>query len=479
MDTNEYNSHFIDGFKFNDLIQLRFFDKHLKNVLGNLLDKVEETLRESIIIHTLNSISAISKKKINLPFLLLDDEWSVIISQNIFTNNLSRQSYVNNDGEFNFDDYYSFIAKYLSPFNGDSLFLNDIDLKKFYFYNVYVNHQQLASLNHFRQYKSLSEKTEQLIPIEIEDEKGKNIFCTFRNFFIWCMKNKKVPARFKDDKITIENSAIQGMINALAKSFIPFYKSFTQQSFGDIIKFFAKLNEDIQMEIIKQDFPSFYEKINVLIKDDNNRSLIVVGTFISLMTLFKNLRNKVDHLTIIYNFWDIHNPNNGRLQRNVLALSFEFWLANKPTCDFINKLLIKNNVEFQSNYFKEQFKDKDANYYLDKISKLKVKAYCKNKNAKIFFTDKNETNDIWPLPIYSLKDALDWLLIFTDDIRSSTTILEDLLENNISNQKIRSRMHDYLFNKIIISLKKIDDYNWFIDSNPDDINFTDITEHSN
>ena len=93
-------------------------------------------------------------------------------------------------------------------------------------------------------------------------------------------------------------------------------------------------------------FHLFIKKINALVKDDNNHSLIIIGTFISLMTLFKNLRNMVNHLEIIYNFWDIHAPVIVPSKRNVLALPFEFWIANRPTCDFINRLLTKKKQYF-------------------------------------------------------------------------------------------------------------------------------------
>ena len=115
------------------------------------------------------------------------------------------------------------------------------------------------------------------------------------------------------------------------------------------------------------------------------------------------------------------------------------------------------------------------------MNNLGIKVCCQEKAGKIYFTNKSNDSNIWPVPIFFLKDTIDWLLVFikdAEDIHDHHTT-KSILENNISNQEISNRLHDYLFNKIIISLKKIDDYNWFIDSNPDDVNFTDIKEHLN
>ncbi|MBO6095355.1 Abi family protein [bacterium] len=92
------------------------------------------------------------------------------------------------------------------------------------------------------------------------------------------------------------------MINVLAKSFVPLYKSFTQEALGDIIKFFSKLSENIQVDIIEDHFPLFYQKVTGLIQNDKDSNLILIGTFISLLDVFKNLRNKIAHLDIAYNF---------------------------------------------------------------------------------------------------------------------------------------------------------------------------------
>lgn len=246
------------------------------------------------------------------------------------------------------------------------------------------------------------------------------------------------------------------MINVLAKSFIPLYKSFTQIPFGDMIKLFSKLNETIQLKIIKEHFSCFYQKINSLIIDKENCNLILISSFICFLTLFKDLRNKIAHLDIIYNFWDLHTPNISRLGRNVIIKSYEFWLANKQTCNFLNELLNTKNAEFLSNYFKDKFIDKDSFYYMNKINNLGIKVFCKDKNNTIYFTDKSDDKNIWLLPMFFLKDAVEWLLVFANKSKKAKNVIEQCLSHcKIKNNEIKNRMHDYLFNKITISLEKI------------------------
>lgn len=123
----------------------------------------------------------------------------------------------------------------------------------------------------------------------------------------------------------------------------------------------------------------------------------------------------------------------------------------------MNKLLVGKNTNFKSDYFKDIFLDKDSDYYLTKMNNLGIKVYCQEKAGKIYFTNKSNDSNIWPVPIFFLKDTIDWLLVFikdAEDIHDHHTT-KSILENNISNQEISNRLHDYLFNKIIISLKKL------------------------
>lgn len=454
----EQNLKFIDSFQFKDLKELFNFDKTLKSITNDLLQETEKRLTSGIIYHTLKSLYSICKNIINLPFLLLDDYWSQIIGKSLFSNRVSREFFIDEKGIFLFKNYYSFLTKYIEPFNLRSLFLKNLDLRKFYFYKVLKNREQLKLHDNLGQYKGKNKDNNQIISLKIEDFNHRTIYCTFKEFFKWSKETKYIPEKFKDDDLYIDNSTIDGMINVFAKAFIPMYKSFTQESFGDIVKFFSRLNENIQLKIIKEYFPSYYKKIIGLIENKKNSTLILISTFVSYLTLFKNLRNRIAHLDIIYNFWYIYAPNFSQKSRSTSIQDYEYWIANKQVCAFINKLIDFKNNYFFSNYFKDVFFNKDSNYYLQRIISLKIKAYSKENNGVISFTNNSDDSNAWPLPIFFLKDAIQWLLIFTDDACSFEDIFQQcLLKSNVSNNEIKNRLHDYLFNKIIISLQKIDD----------------------
>ena len=292
---------------------------------------------------------------------------------------------------------------------------NYVSLPKFYFYKVLKNREQLKLHDNLGQYKGKNKDNNQIISLKIEDFNHRSIYCTFKEFFKWSKETKYIPEKFKDDDLYIDNSTIDGMINVFAKAFIPIYKSFTQEPFGDLIKFFSRLNENIQVKIIKEYFPTFYQKILALIKSKQDKTLILISTFVSYLTLFKNLRNRIAHLDIIYNFWYIYAPNFSNKTRSISIQGTEFWIGNKQTCTFINKLIDFKNNYFFSNYFKDVFFNKDSNYYLQRIISLKIKVYSKENNGVISFTNNSDDSNAWPLPIFFLKDAIQWLLIFTDD----------------------------------------------------------------
>ena len=454
----EQNLKFIDNFQFKDLKELFNFDKTLKNITNDLLQETEKRLTSGIIYHTLKSLYSICKNAINLPFLLFDDYWSQIIGRSLFSNNLSRQSFCNEENKFKYDEYYSFVAQYIEPFNTWNMFSKNADLRKFYFYKILKNRSELKLKNNLGKYKTKNKNSNKFICLKIEDLNSQTVSCTFNEFFQWCKAIHYVPEKFKNDDVYIENSTIDGMVNWLAKAFIPIYKSFTQEPFGDLIKFFSRLNENIQVKIIKEYFPTFYQKILALIKSKQDKILILISTFISFSTLFKNLRNRIAHLDIIYNFWYIYAPNFSNKTRSISIQGTEFWIGNKQTCAFINKLIDFKNNYFFSNYFKDIFFNKDSNYYLQRIISLKIKVYSKENNGVISFTNNSDDSNAWPLPIFFLKDAIQWLLIFTDDACSFEDIFQQcLLKSNVSNNEIKNRLHDYLFNKIIISLQKIAD----------------------
>ena len=123
---------------------------------------------------------------------------------------------------------------------------------------------------------------------------------------------------------------------------------------------------------------------------------------------------------------------------------------------FLNTLTNKENNYFQSEYFKKQYFGKDSNYYLDRINSLGIKAYCKHKNNDIYYAHQGD-NKIWSLPLFFLNDAIDWLLVFINKSANFSNIVQEcFLKINFENNEIKNRLHDYLFNKIIISFEKID-----------------------
>ena len=185
-----------------------------------------------------------------------------------------------------------------------------------------------------------------------------------------------------------------------------------------------------------------------------------MSPFISFLNLFRNLRNRIAHFDIVYNFWDLHSAINSSKGKNILIKESEFWITNKPTCDFLNHLLIDTNNDFKSYYFKNWFINKKTDEYIDKVNDLRIKVYCKYKNQKITFVNKSCESNLWHLPMFFLRDAIDWLIIFTKSKLNFQEIINHcFLLSNISNEEIKNRLHDYLFNKIIISLEKIKDNN--------------------
>lgn len=92
---NEINPHFLDGFVFNDLQSLFSFDNELKKIINNKLEELEKRLKAAIIYHTLRSLNDINENIINLPFILLDDKYSKLISISLFSNSFSNESFLN------------------------------------------------------------------------------------------------------------------------------------------------------------------------------------------------------------------------------------------------------------------------------------------------------------------------------------------------------------------------------------------------
>ncbi|MBQ5501024.1 MAG: Abi family protein, partial [Mycoplasmataceae bacterium] len=278
---------------------------------------------------------------INLPFILLDDKFSKDIALKLFVNNLSKESFFDENNEFDFKSYFNFVIRYINPFDTFNSYSINMDVKKFYFHKILKNNIQLKlerkilkqQFDEFNRNGSVSDS----LLLQIENElNNKKIDCSFIQLFNYL--NEKELKNIKDNSVRT-NIVIDNGINILSKSFIPLYKSLTQQSFGDLINFFCKLNENIQIKIIKKHFSCFYKKIYKLQNQSNKFSLILISSFISFLMLFKNLRNKIAHCDIIYNFWDIYTPICNNNQRRVKSKKKDFWLLNKDSCIFLNNIL--------------------------------------------------------------------------------------------------------------------------------------------
>ncbi|MBO7043190.1 hypothetical protein J6W34_01340 [bacterium] len=71
------------------------FDNELKKIINNKLEELEKRLKAAIIYHTLRSLNDINENIINLPFILLDDKYSKLISISLFSNSFSNESFLN------------------------------------------------------------------------------------------------------------------------------------------------------------------------------------------------------------------------------------------------------------------------------------------------------------------------------------------------------------------------------------------------
>ena len=143
----EQNLKFIDSFQFKDLKELFNFDKTLKSITNDLLQETEKRLTSGIIYHTLKSLYSICKNIINLPFLLLDDYWSQII-ENHYSAIVYQENFLLMRKEFFlFKNYYSFLTKYIESFNLRSLFLKNLDLRKFWETHVFVGVMKMTTEN--------------------------------------------------------------------------------------------------------------------------------------------------------------------------------------------------------------------------------------------------------------------------------------------------------------------------------------------
>ena len=193
-----------------------------------------------------------------------------------------------------------------------------------------------------------------------------------------------------------------------------------------------------------------------MIKRKNKPNLILISTFISFLNTFKNLRNKVAHHDVVYNFWDIYVPINSKSTWLLPIRKKEFWICNKDTCDLFNNVILnKKNDNFLSTYFSKT-NNKFPKFYLDKINSLNLKIFCEyNKYENLIFVKKRENKDIWHLPLFFLVDVVDWLCIFIDEKNNFSKIVNKLFKKiRISYEEIINRLKDFLFHKIIIQFEK-------------------------
>lgn len=355
---------------------------------------------------------------------------------------------------------------YINPYKRYSYSINN-DITKFFFPKILNNYNQFKNerIKLFNFYDSNYENTY----IEIQNEyTNSSLNCTFYSLLEY-LKSEKIclivdkAAETIDIEKTYTNwkklkeLVVNNAINILSKSFVPLYKSFTQISFGNIIEFFCKLNENIQVKLIEEYFPSFYKNIRKLSRNNKNFALVLISTFISFLNVFKNLRNKVAHHDVIYNFWDIYVPINSKSSKLVAIRNKDFWMCNKDTCKLFNEILNTKNVNFLSNYF-VQLKDRSWKFYLDKIDSLNVKVFCsynKDKYDNLIFVKKRQNSDIWHLPLFFLSDVINWLCIFIDEQNNFVKIVNKIIkQTKMKNEEIINRLKDFLFHKIIIQFEK-------------------------
>ena len=450
---------FIVDFQFNDLLQLFAFDQSLKFAIRDLLINVQERLRLGIVYHILKYIAKFCNNLNEIPLSLIHNKQAPIIANKVFSNKYSKQSLFKENNGFNFDEYYSFLAYYIDLLDISTLYLDNHDINQFYEFHIVTNQERMKLINEFRSYpKALKNKgNDKVVLIKSKDKDSTQIFSEFSEFFKWCKHHEHDWDEYEEGKRKLHLKPIDEMIYVLAKVFTASYENYGEWPLNISTKFFYKLNEEIQLQTIKKQFPLFYEQIDKLISNQKNHDLIMISTFISFLDVFRNIERTIDSGVPVYNFYDFVTSTNCFKDNHELIKGDTFWFTNKPTCEFINQLLASKNNDFASDYFKEQFIDKDADYYLSKFNNLLFKVYCQEQTGQIYFTNKINEPNSWHVPMFFLKDTINWLIVFSEQKTNFNLIINECFkQNNINNPEIRNRLHDYLFNKIIIFSKR----NW-------------------
>ena len=457
---NNQNCKFMTGFQFNDLLQLSQFDQSLKFVIQDLLINIRERLKLGIVYYTFQCLATIYKHINKISFYLIDNLQAPIIAKTIFTNKFSKQSFFNEDYEFMFVKYYSFLAKSIDIFDISTLFIHNPKIQYFYTYRTITNSDKIKLINAFKQYITIAKNKDcnKVTLLENNTQNNQQIFSEFGEFFLWCKQYYRDLNKFNNKKHSKNLDLIDEMIEVLINVFTKSYEEYGEAPLGMLATFFYQLNEKIQLQIIKKQFPWFYQKISASINNKANCELIVISTFISFLDVFKKVERNVNGAQPIYCFYDFHQLGNSLPTSNKTIKGIDFWFTNQPTCNLLNNLLIARNNNFTSNYFKDQFISKNIDYYLTKFNNLGLQVYYQEKERKIYFTNKSNNLNSWHVPMFFLKDAIDWLIVFVQAKNSFGSIIAKCLQENIiTNKEINNRLHDYLFNKIIISFEETKD----------------------
>ena len=176
----------MNDFQFSDLLQLSKFDQSLKFVIQDLLINVRERLKLGIVYYTFECLATIYKDINKIPFYLIDNLQAPIIANVIFTNKFSKQSFFNEEHEFKFGEYYSFLAKSIDIFDISTLFIHNPKIHHFYTCRTITNNDKIKLINAFKQYVSIAKNKDcnKVTLLENNTLNNQQIFSEFGEFFL-------------------------------------------------------------------------------------------------------------------------------------------------------------------------------------------------------------------------------------------------------------------------------------------------------
>lgn len=173
------------------------------------------------------------------------------------------------------------------------------------------------------------------------------------------------PAKINNSKEILDNVYNASCNNILFKkykkyeSLIPIWTYGIYFSFGDLLKLFKNLKEEIQFMIIQFNFCCFKN----------------VNDFTTIMSIIKNIRNRCCHNNVVYNL-KIKKTN---IKLNQFIESKHNKYNSIKLYDFVLLLDKVNNINKYENSLKSIFKKK-----IDKLLKSKnIPEICKNQILKI------------------------------------------------------------------------------------------------